>query len=142
LLGAATLATAGAGITMLTNRAPAAPATDAPTPAAASSNTGEPLRVMSFNIHGGTGPKGAAFGGADEIERIARLIERERPDVVLLQEVNDASVQNGFANVLEQLADRLDADGAVLTPAVRNATGREFGNAVLTLNGVEIADAR
>lgn len=102
----------------------------------------EQLRVMTFNIHGAQGPLGAEFGGDAEIEAIARTIEQQRPDVVLLQEVNDFSIQNGHKNVYQRLVDRLDADGAVFTPGVENATGREFGNAVLTFNGTTIADAR
>lgn len=110
--------------------------------AAAPAATGERLRVMSFNIHGAAGPPGSHLGGAIELERVARTIERERPDVVLLQEVDRFALQSSFADVLGSLADRLDADGGVLTGSVRNATGRESGTAVLTFNGVEVADAR
>ncbi|MCB0878938.1 MAG: endonuclease/exonuclease/phosphatase family protein [Thermoleophilia bacterium] len=104
--------------------------------------SGEHLRVMTFNVHGGTGEFGSSFGGPQELEGIAAAIEREHPDVVLLQEVNDFSVEDGFDDMLASLADRLDPDGAVSTPVVRNATGRQFGNAVLTFNGTTIDDAR
>ncbi len=102
----------------------------------------ESLRVMSFNIHGSLGPGGDLVGGAADLERVARAIERERPDVVLLQEVDDHAVQSGFRDVLGTLADRLDADGAVHTPSIHSVTGRRNGTAVLTFNGVTIADAR
>ena len=44
--------------------------------------------------------------------------------------------------MLGTLADRLDADGAVHTPSVQTVTGRRNGTAVLTFNGVTVADAR
>lgn len=102
----------------------------------------ETLRVMSFNIHGALGPGGEMLGSSTDLERVARAIERERPDVVLLQEVDDHAIQTGFRDVLGTLADRLDADGAVHTPSVQTVTGRRNGTAVLTFNGVRVADAR
>ncbi|MCW2921543.1 MAG: hypothetical protein JWL76_1417 [Thermoleophilia bacterium] len=102
----------------------------------------ESLRVMSFNIHGSLGPGGEMVGGAADLERVAKAIEREHPDVVLLQEVDDHAIQSGYRDVLGTLADRLDADGAVHAPSVRTVTGRRNGTAVLTLNGTTIADAR
>jgi endonuclease/exonuclease/phosphatase family metal-dependent hydrolase len=102
----------------------------------------EHLRVMSFNIHGSLGPGGELVGNAADLERVARVIEREHPDVVLLQEVDDHAIQSGFRDVLGTLADRLDADGAVHAASARTVTGRRNGTAVLTFNGVQVADAR
>ncbi len=102
----------------------------------------ESLRVMSFNIHGSLGPGGEFLGNARDLDRIATAIGREHPDVVLLQEVDDHAIQSGFRDVLGTLADRLDADGAVHTPSVHTVTGRRNGTAVLTFNGVRVADAR
>lgn len=102
----------------------------------------EQLRVMSFNIHGSAGPGGETFGSEADLERVARAIERERPDVVLLQEVDDHAVQSLWRDHLARLADRLDADGAVHATSHHTVTGRRNGTAVLTFNGVRVADAR
>lgn len=101
----------------------------------------EDLRVMSFNVHMGKTP-GELLGDEAALDAIAAEIRRERPDVVLLQEVDRFAVHHGFRDVLDELADRLDADGAVFTPSTRNVTGRESGTAVLTFNGARVADAR
>ena len=139
-IGAGAAVSGGIGFDLLRGEAPRP--SGSPTAAGDVRIDGEPLRVMSFNIHGATGPARDGLGGSEDIERLARVIERERPDVVLLQEVNDFSVQNGFRDVLGELADRLDADGAAFAPAVENGTGRRFGTAVLTFNDTTIADAR
>ena len=102
----------------------------------------ESLRVMSFNIHGSLGPGGEFLGNAADLERVAVAIDREHPDVVLLQEVDDHAIQSGFRDVLGTLADRLDADGAVHATSVHTFTGRRNGTGVLTFNGVQVADAR
>jgi endonuclease/exonuclease/phosphatase family metal-dependent hydrolase len=140
-IGVGAAAVIGAGVLINAIRGDRG-STAAAVPASPTVTSDEQLRVMTFNIHGANGPYGQSFGGDAEIEAIARTIEQQHPDVVLLQEVNDFSIQNGFRNVHQQLADRLDADGAAFTPGIRNATGREHGNAVLTFNGVHVSDAR
>ncbi|MFK8252787.1 endonuclease/exonuclease/phosphatase family protein [Ancylobacter terrae] len=42
-----------------------------------------PLRLMTWNIHGGVGPDGRF-----DLERIAALVARHRPDLLALQEVD------------------------------------------------------
>ena len=143
--GAALTIGIGAGIDALTRRgtAPSSSARAAGAPEAATEvRANETLRVMSFNIHGTAGPGGETFGSDADVERVARAIERERPDVVLLQEVDDHAPQSGFRDALAELADRLGADGAVHVPSVHTITGRRNGVAVLTFNGVDVADAR
>jgi endonuclease/exonuclease/phosphatase family metal-dependent hydrolase len=83
------------------------------------------FRVMTYNIHHGEG-----LDGKVDLERIARVIRRERVDVVALQEV-DKGVQR---------TDRRDLAGELaaltgLTAVFSNNfhyQGGEYGNAVLT----------
>jgi endonuclease/exonuclease/phosphatase family metal-dependent hydrolase len=140
-LGAATIVAEGATLDALRGVPPRSESTTPPT-APSSPVVDEDLRVMPFNIHGTLGPDGELLGSAADLERVARAIERERPDVVLLQELDDHAAQNGFRDVLGELAQRLDADGAVATAATRTVTGRRNGTAVLTFNGIQVADAR
>jgi endonuclease/exonuclease/phosphatase family metal-dependent hydrolase len=63
---------------------------------------GEPLRVMTYNIHQGI--------NADlvvDLERIAAVITAESPDVVVLNEVNRARATNGFVDTLLLISRRL-----------------------------------
>jgi endonuclease/exonuclease/phosphatase family metal-dependent hydrolase len=142
LAGIATTVLGGLAFDVIRGRLHAPGKADAPVATGDVTAPGEHLRVMTFNIHGATGPSGEWFGGDADLERIAEAIEREHPDVVLLQEVNHFSVQNGYSDVLGKLADRLGADGAVFAPAQGAVTGRDFGNAVLTFNGTKVVDAR
>lgn len=101
----------------------------------------EHLRVMSFNVHMGIAP-GALLGDDAAMANIAAAIRRERPDVVLLQEVDRFAPLSGWRDMTAELAEHLDADGAVHAPSTRTATGRESGTAVLTFNGTTVSDAR
>ncbi len=86
------------------------------------SPTGVPIRVMTFNIHGGADPRGHIG-----LEAIAQVIERENPDVVSLQEVSRGWVINGSMDSLSWLAQRLD-----MVPFFGPAADGQWGNAVLT----------
>lgn len=49
-----------------------------------------PLRVVTFNIHAGKDT-----GGADNLARLAAFVRAERPDVLLLQEVDVRTTRSG-----------------------------------------------
>lgn len=102
----------------------------------------EDLRVTTYNVHGAQGPQGEMFSSEQELQRLAESIRRERPDVVLLQELERFSVGASYVETLDELARRLGATGAVFTPRGTLATGRQQGTGVLTFNGIQIADAR
>ncbi len=88
---------------------------------------GGPIRVMVYNIHGGADPTGQI-----DLEAIARVIEREGPHVVGLQEVSRGWVLNGSMDALIWLAQRLD-----MVPVFGPAADAQWGNAVLTRLPVE-----
>lgn len=92
-----------------------------------------PLRVMSYNI--------AAGAGADrvfDLERTARAIEVERPDVVALQEVDvNWSTRSDYVDEAAWLAERLGmrvyfAPIYTLEPDRPGAPPRRFGLAMLS----------
>lgn len=104
--------------------------------------TREDLRVMTYNLHGGMGGPKEFLSSDAEIDALAEAIKQEKPDVLVLQEVDRFSTRSNYRNVLKSLADRLDADSAVGAPAMTNATGREQDVAIMTFNGNTITDAR
>jgi endonuclease/exonuclease/phosphatase family metal-dependent hydrolase len=99
----------------------------APVPAATT------LRVLSYNIHHGRG-----MDGEVDLQRIARVILREDPDLVALQEV-DRGVER---------TDRIDMPArlAALTGMIAvfsnnfHHQGGEYGNAILSRHPVEFFD--
>ncbi|SDS21248.1 Metal-dependent hydrolase, endonuclease/exonuclease/phosphatase family [Friedmanniella luteola] len=120
LLGSAVLLLLGA-VTAVAQARPDGPAADG-------RYTG---RVLTWNLHYGVSPEGAV-----DLEAVARVIEAEDPDVVLLQEVSRGWVQGGGVDMASWLSQRLDRSFA-FAPA---ADGR-FGNVVLargTLGDVRV----
>lgn len=96
-----------------------------PAPAAAGgAESGQPqqLRLMSWNIHYGVNGDAAVA-----LEDIASAIERQRPDVVTLQEVSRGWPIGGGVDEAEWLSRRLRM-GYVWSPA---ADG-QFGNVILS----------
>jgi endonuclease/exonuclease/phosphatase family metal-dependent hydrolase len=87
------------------------------------------LRVVSWNVHG--------MIGADrrhDPERIARVIEELRPDVVGLQEVGSPALPAGVpdpAALLGELTGLQSAFGRTMA-AWRGGPGTSYGNAVLS----------
>jgi endonuclease/exonuclease/phosphatase family metal-dependent hydrolase/uncharacterized membrane protein YidH (DUF202 family) len=84
---------------------------------------GQPLRVMTYNIHQGV--------DADlrmDLEAIAGVIAAESPDVVVLNEINRARATNGFVDTLPLISHRLGMRyvfGA-------NYQDGQYGNAILS----------
>lgn len=83
------------------------------------------LRVMAWNIRHGEGEDGKL-----DLERIAGVISKVKPDVVLLQEVDDRAARTGRVAQAETLA-RLTGLKAIFGKAM-DFQGGGYGNAVLT----------
>jgi endonuclease/exonuclease/phosphatase family metal-dependent hydrolase len=115
LVGAVALVVlAGVGLWAVVNRAPQPDEIGV---------AGGPLRVMTYNIHQGI--------NADlvmDLEEIADVIVAERPDVVLLNEVNRARATNGFVDTLPLISRRL---GMVYVFGANYRDG-QYGNALLS----------
>lgn len=94
---------------------------DGPSPAATDAPA-DALVVLDWNLH-----YGVAADTAVDLEQIARTVEQERPDVVLLQEVARGWVLGGGVDMATWLGDRLG-----MHVAFAPAADRQFGNVVLS----------
>lgn len=101
------------------------------------------MRVVTYNIHHGVG-----LDGRLDLDRIARALEHERPDLVGLQEVDrNFSSRSGHADQGRWLADRLGMTvvfGANLDldPPELGRPRRGYGSAVLSRYPVEASAHR
>ena len=85
----------------------------------------EPLRIMSWNLH-----HGAGVDGKVDLERIAAVIRREEPDVVLLQEVDKHCARSGNTDQAAELGRLLEMHHA-FGKALDLGDG-EYGQAILS----------
>jgi endonuclease/exonuclease/phosphatase family metal-dependent hydrolase len=83
------------------------------------------LRVMTYNVHGCRGSDGIFAP-----HRIARVIARERPDLVCLQELDQERLRSGGVDQVHQIAQRLQRE--YLFHAVSELDDGNFGNAILS----------
>ncbi|MEO6867589.1 MAG: endonuclease/exonuclease/phosphatase family protein [Gaiellales bacterium] len=103
---------------------------------------GESLTVMDWNVRDLIGPDGHIRSNDAAIDVIAETVAREQPDVLVLQEVGEGTIQGAMRNNLAELAERLGATDAVLVPNGRRAGGSAKGGAILTFGDAKIQDAR
>lgn len=85
-----------------------------------------PLTVLSFNMHGARG-----VGERVDLGRIAREIKAWKPDVVLLQEVDDGRARSGFQRQAEALGKATDMTWVYGGNHSSGGTG-PIGNAILS----------
>lgn len=84
---------------------------------------GEPLRIMTYNIHHGI--------DADlsmNLDAIAAVIAEQNPDVVVLNEVNRARLTNGFVDTLPLISRRMKMRHVFGA----NHPDGQYGNAILS----------
>jgi endonuclease/exonuclease/phosphatase family metal-dependent hydrolase len=87
------------------------------------SETGYPVRVMTYNIHGAYG-----LNGRQDVEAIARVIESAGTEVVVLQEIERGWLLEGSTDLLPLLARRLHMPYTIMGAA----TDPISGNAILS----------
>lgn len=85
----------------------------------------EPIRVLCYNIHYGQGTDGQY-----DIDRLAKVINQTRPDLVALQEVDVGVKRSGRVHEARRLAELTGM--AVRFGPTQHYEGGLFGNAVLT----------
>ena len=90
-----------------------------------SRDTGD-IRLMSYNIHGSRGVDKVV-----DCRRIAEVIDRERPDFVGLNEVDQVGVRTGNIDMPAVLG-RLTGLHATFAKAIKLQAGGDYGNAVLS----------
>ena len=83
------------------------------------------LRVLTYNIHHGEGSDGRI-----DLERIARVISEQRPDLVALQEIDVKTRRSGGVDQAAELA-RLTGLHVAFGKAI-DYQGGEYGQAVLS----------
>jgi endonuclease/exonuclease/phosphatase family metal-dependent hydrolase len=98
------------------------PAADASSSPAVKSDT---LRVMAYNIRVGKG-----MDLVNDLERTAGVIGEQRPDVVMLQEVDSVTSRTGRVDQAQELG-RLTGMHAVFASAISHAGGK-YGVALLS----------
>ena len=89
-------------------------------------NADEPLRVLCYNIHHCEGVDGKL-----DLNRIARVIQSVRPDIVALQEVDANSRRSDSVNQPTRLADLVGMH-VVFGANIQLNGGGHYGNAVLS----------
>lgn len=82
---------------------------------------------MTYNIRSGRGVDGRL-----NLERIAKVIEAENPDVVALQEVDVRRRRTRHQDQALELAERLGYHGAFVAAQSWSQGGEEYGNALLS----------
>jgi endonuclease/exonuclease/phosphatase family metal-dependent hydrolase len=87
------------------------------------------VRLMHYNIH-----QGFNIDGYQDLESIARVIEKNDADIICLNEVSRGWVINGSADNYTWLIDRLKMDYAIFMPA----SDLVWGNAVLSRYPLEL----
>ena len=85
-----------------------------------------PFRVMTYNIHRAIG-----VDRRFRPERILQVLSHHRPDVLLLQEVDDGAPRSGEIDLAKELASLLDYPHYAVGHNVSMRRGR-YGNATLS----------
>jgi endonuclease/exonuclease/phosphatase family metal-dependent hydrolase len=93
--------------------------------ATGSSGGSKPMTVMTYNIHHAEGTDGVL-----DLERIARIIREQKPDLVALQEVDDSAARSGRVAQSAELG-RLTGMYAVFGKAM-DFQGGAYGQAILS----------
>ena len=83
------------------------------------------LRLMSYNIHHGEG-----IDGKIDIERIAKVISKENPDLVALQEVDKKCARSGDRDIAAELGELLGMEH--IFGKAMDFQGGEYGLAILS----------
>lgn len=96
--------------------------------------SGQSVRIMTYNVHGCRG-----MDGKYSPQRIARVIARQQPDVVCLQELDHRRRRSGHTEQARAIADALQVDYHF--HAVTEVDDGHFGNAVLSRYPVRVVSS-
>ena len=91
---------------------------------------GFPVRVMSYNVHQGFNTEGLL-----DMEELTRIIQRQQPDIVALQEISRGWVIDGAFDMLTWLSQELDMP-FVWGPSADSV----WGNAILSRYPISWSD--
>jgi endonuclease/exonuclease/phosphatase family metal-dependent hydrolase len=86
-----------------------------------------PLKVVTWNLH-----HGRDINGHNTVDAQARWLAAERPDIVLLQEVEQFSASYGNFDHVTYIRNKLQAEsGRPYHAFWSNASGAEYGNGIV-----------
>ena len=85
----------------------------------------EPLKVVAYNLH-----HGAGMDGKLDLDRLAKIIAKEKPDLVALQEVDKNCKRSGNVDQAAELGKLLKMEHAF--GKFMDFQGGEYGMAVLS----------
>lgn len=91
----------------------------------ASKSESHPFKAITYNIHSGKN-----LAGERSIDDIVRLLAKEAPDFIALQEVDRRKLATGMEDQISTLANQLGME-YVFTPALRNGFS-QYGNGILS----------
>jgi len=102
----------------------------------------EKVKVMTYNVHGGMGEEGMYGASKRELDRLAAVVRRENPDILILQELDRHAARSNYRNTLDGLANRLRPDTAVGGSPGTLVTGRTQSVGIMTFHGFKVDNAR
>lgn len=102
----------------------------------------EDIKVMTYNLHGGMGGVNQYGSDSDKLDKLAEVVQREQPDILLVQELDDNAFRSSRVDGFDELSKRLNPTSAVAGAPVTRVSGSREECGVFTFNGYTIQDAR
>ncbi len=76
------------------------------------------LRVMTYNIRVGVGGEVTRLPATEGLEKVARVIEKYKPDLLLIQEIEKGAERTQGLDEVNWLRERLGFSNAAFAPAI------------------------
>lgn len=76
-----------------------------------------PVKIMTYNIHGGRGGIEKEIPAEEGLERVAQLVEKYRPDLLLVQEIEQGAERSRMIDEVQWLKQRLNYAHSAFAPA-------------------------
>ncbi len=77
-----------------------------------------PVKVMTYNIHGGRGGPKDAIPALEGLERVAKIVEKHRPDLLLIQEIERGAERSQKVDEILWLKQRLGYTHSAFAPGI------------------------
>jgi endonuclease/exonuclease/phosphatase family metal-dependent hydrolase len=77
-----------------------------------------PVKVMSYNIHGGRGGPKEGAPALEGLERVARIVEKHCPDLLLIQEIERGAERSQKVDEILWLQQRLGYTKSAFAPGI------------------------
>ncbi len=77
-----------------------------------------PVKVMTYNIHGGRGGPEEDVPALEGLERVAKIVEKHRPDLLLVQEIERGAERSQKVDEILWLKQRLGYTKSAFAPGI------------------------